>query len=280
MFSSCENKMRKKQTGVNRMSVASRVQRHHTIEEKQKSPSPTGNVFGLKVPSEKIIENNIQRFSLVIDLDATFVHTLVDMIHYSRTIKLVESIDDKIVKDDLMSRIITFTLQNCRMWTILRPGTMEFIEFARYYFKDILVWSAGEKSYVEQIVSIIFPPHISKSAIIFHRDDCVPDDEIDCGDKIASPSTGDRRCLTKPLDRIFELNSEINHSNTFILDDRSDIASMNIDNLIQITPFEPKLNLQGITHSDNAFEKLTAWLLREDVLTAPDVRNLDKSNIF
>jgi NLI interacting factor-like phosphatase len=269
------------------------------------SPSPSRNQFfctgggGQRVDT---LTDSFQRLYLVIDLDSTFVHTHTKTADYLRVMKIIDtallspslSPEKKACLVELKSRIFIFSLKGCNvnMWTILRPGASEFLEFASLYFRGVYVWSAGQKEYVEQIVSILFPPHIARPSIVFHWDDCVvgsDNDEFmdmekkeDGPNKAASPSNTQEGILfTKPLVSIFShVRGCCSLRNTFLLDDRSDIAHHNMSNLIQIPPWEPRLTMKSLIAPENALDKLATWLMRPEVITASDVRTVDKSAIF
>lgn len=68
--------------------------------------------------------------------------------------------------------------------------------------------------------------------------------------------------------------------NTFILDDRSDIALHNVENLIQIPPYEPRLSYRTVIKPDHALHDLVEWLMQPEVIRCRDIRTLPKDKIF
>jgi len=248
---------------------------------------------------------NLQRLHLVIDLDSTFVSTRTDEASYHRAVKLLKTTPQG--EETLSKRVYLFSISGTRMWTILRPGALEFMEFASFYFKRISVWSAGQKDYVDQIVSFLFPAHIPRPSIVFNWDDCAQEvttyssveEEEESGEgegssptgeedlsqqqqrKAASPSNQEYISFTKPLVDIIPhapKGESIEHM--LILDDRRDIAEKNIENLVQIPPFEPAISLGALSTQDNALDKFVEWLMKPEVINAKDIRKIDKSKIF
>lgn len=239
-----------------------------------------------------------QELHLVLDLDATLVSTKEDMRRFGRCEEILASISDPVAKRDLESRIIQFSCGGQKMWTILRPLAVEFIEFACCYFKRISIWSAGQKDYVDSIIQLLFPSHIPRPTVVFTWDDCiqhsVEGDKVIKNDKVppsdssppnpslgmsASPSNHSTAPFSKPIANIAKLvGDDVCHM--LILDDRKDIATQNVNNLIHIPPFDPRLTKASLTKEDLCLDQFIAWLMRDDVMQATDIRTVPKSNIF
>jgi len=262
-----------------------------------------------------LLEKNLQTKRLVIDLDATFVSTKMDMPSYNAVMKILNAMPDKEKAKEINDRIYVFTVEGHKMWTLLRPGSLEFIEFASLYFSNVHVWSAGQQEYVHQITNILFPPHVSKPGVVFNWDDCHQGGS-GAGGQAASPSNGNYIAFTKPLlamahilqfgdtdeskisgkqeflepDMAQEILAQVNTparikaqdslKNVLMLDDRDDIAEHNMGNLILIPAFEPKMTARSLSEDDGALNSLIEWLLSPEVLTSDDVRTLDKNSIF
>jgi hypothetical protein len=247
--------------------------------ERAVSRSPSKSRLFSDLTDEQL--KHLQRMHLIIDLDATFVSTRTDMSSYPRARKAIQAAG-KEAADEALSRTFIFALGSTRMWTILRPGAMDFIEFASFYFKNIFVWSAGQSDYVEQIVSFLFPAHIPRPSVIFSWDDCRVEKK-EC-DMAASPSKQEYVMFSKPLtDMIphFPTDDSAHPLATMlILDDRRDIAEHNVDNLVQIPPFEPRLTTEALTAKDTCLDDFAEWLMRPEVVVSKDIRRVDKSCIF
>lgn len=226
--------------------------------------------------------SKLQTLHLVVDLDATFVCTRTEFATHSRAMDAIDKMNPEIAKE-VKSRMFVFNLDGTKMWTLLRPGATKFLEFASFYFKRVSVWSAGQADYITQIVSFLFPPHIPRPGLIFTWDDCkigTADDKKDLD--AASPSHSEIVSFSKPLTAIIEQASETGDTlaNTLILDDRTDIAIGNMENLIHIPAFEPRLTPLSLSSQDNAFAQFTKWLMSPEVLSADDIRKVPKDGIF
>jgi hypothetical protein len=155
------------------------------------------------------------------------------------------------------------------LFGIYRPYLREFLDFLREEFDNVIIWSAGEKNYVEKMVEIMFPFREFQPIIIYTRDDC----EMKKDNKIF-----------KPLSKLFKdkrIKGKMNEKNTFVLDDRADTFSLNHDNGILIPEFESDMSLEDISdHEDDAFLKLMSWLSTKEVMESKDVRTLKKDTIF
>lgn len=219
-----------------------------------------------------------QRFHLVLDLDATLVSTSENMGSYKRFVAETAKIEkaNRAAAVEVRSRAHIFTLEGEKMWTLLRPNTREFIDFATRYFKRISVWSAGRADYVDQIVDLIFTPPMHRPGIVHTWDDCEVGGAGGAG--VASPSNKRTDSFTKPLVRILADGDTL--SNIIILDDRSDIAECNSGNLILIPAFEPAMRADALQQPDVALDEFFEWLVRKDVAEAEDVRALNKDAIF
>jgi hypothetical protein len=161
-----------------------------------------------------------------------------------------------------------------KMWGVFRPHLFEFIEFLFKYCKCIMVWSAGRPKYVTSICNILFPFEGKQPLLVYTYDDLL----IDKKDKIF-----------KPLDKAFEdpmAKGAFTHENTFHLDDRTDVISLNPNNGIHIPAYGPDggddktMTIADIMTDDPSLIQLKYWLLLPEVMAAQDVRHLDKSRIF
>lgn len=249
-----------------------------------------GNMASLMLSSLEDNYKNIQRLHLVIDLDATFVSTSTDDWVYNKVVKILSSTATGL--DILRRRVYLFTVGKYKMCTILRPGALEFIEFASFYFKRISVWSAGQKDYVDQIVSFLFPAHIPRPSLVFNWDDCSQEvvstttsgrshKKSSSNAKAASPSNQEYVTFTKPLvEMIAHGPKGEGLENMIILDDRKDIAEKNIENLVQIPPYEPNINYSELTAQDNCLDLFVEWLMSPEVMSEKDIRKVEKTKIF
>ena len=218
---------------------------------------------------------------IVLDIDATLVHTHdvdedgvrgiekfsmlniysdSDKIRYRRNLYLMKLID--ISRESGTGEVTVLT-------GIYRPYLRTFLDFCKTYFKGIVIWSAGQKKYVEKMVEIMFPHSKEQPLIVYTYDDCI---------------VGEGDYLKKPLSKLYKdtrLGGKLNEKNTFVLDDRDDTFSLNPKNGIQIPVFESDMSLEDISgHEDINLLKLMSWLSTKEVKENKDVRKLRKERIF
>lgn len=197
--------------------------------------------------------------NIVLDLDSTMVHTSSDLNDYNR---IHNNSNHRIKYFELNSRY-----QNDRkMWTVLRPYTVEFLYFCTKYFKKIIIFTAGHNDYAHKIRQILEQSLGDRFAdVVYSCEYCL---------------MPDRKTVHKPLS-IFTQNpnlKDVTEFNTFALDDREDTFAYNPQNGILIPPYEPELH--ELDYDDHALLQLMGWLSLPEVVNTQDVRILDKSNIF
>lgn len=227
---------------------------------------------------------------IILDLDETLVHTIADPSHFN-SIGLYKDphmlpyrknsyhfyIDDVGGPGNPVKR---GTGQQTEVAGFKRPGLHKFLGFCFSYFRIVGIWSAGQDKYVDAITNHLFKdfrdPHI-----IYTWNDCKTD-------------TPD---IEKPLQKMITLEPEIGRymslSNTFVVDNTSStFSSVNPSNGIHIPHYAPVFNgriidepsiddlLEWLQAPDNRLSELHNWFMRPNVMYAPDVRPLNKSNIF
>ena len=247
--------------------VKKKVATKKSPKKRVKSPAKKRTV-AKKSPLKLKKENKAyKKLHLVLDLDATLVDSYID----EGAKELYDLIQRyaKVHNPDFMKRVVKFRIPGVIDFgfTILRPYTMEFLNFASRFFRKISVWTAGTKDYAEEMVRILFQPPLMIPEIVFSRDDClstkikVPKKASTLLNNLkdmmqqASPSNPTTRMLYKPLISLakFEFDimnqdKEVTLTNNddvekllkdiLILDDRDDICIYNPHNLIQIPKFE------------------------------------------
>ncbi len=203
---------------------------------------------------------------IVLDLDLTLVHTQEDMQYVSQC--------NSSKKDELVASGYNLRFPDPQgsdykysMIGMLRPGAREFIDFCFSYFSVVVVWSAGKKEYVYDLVDELFrdkKPHI----VLTYDDIDFLDDRV--------------------LKRLSKLHAmlprRIRRDNTLALDDNPDTFRDNVDNAVLIPPFEANLvgNSRSVfySQSDNHLERFTNWLKDPSISSCTDVSILDKEKIF
>lgn len=213
---------------------------------------------------------------IVLDIDATLVHTHGEIDNFS----MLNIYSDQ-EKMEHRRKLYTLSLWdadptvptgsgvNLKLSGIFRPYLKEFLDFCSCYFDGVVIWSAGQKIYVENMAEKMFPFQEFQPMVIYTWDDC---------------EVGDNDYLKKPLSKLFKdkrLKGKLNEKNTFVLDDRDDTFSLNPKNGIMIPEFYSDMSIDDIVdHPDDNFIKLMAWFSLKEVVECKDVRKLNKKDIF
>jgi len=143
-----------------------------------------------------------------------------------------------------------------RQWIVERPYLQEFLSYCFRNF-NVIVWSAGEMSYISQVVTQVFP---KKPFLVFSRREI----KYFQGFPI------------KPLSRLKERTGGIvNERNTIFVDDNYYTFLENPENGIVIPEYKILFN----DDLDDFLLQLKVWL-EENKDRVTDVRKLDKSCIF
>ncbi len=216
----------------------------------------------------------ITKNNIVLDIDATLVHTHGDIEDFSM-LKIYSDNDRIKYRRKLyrMKLIDVVSVSGAGSITTLsgiyRPYLREFLDFCFDYFDNIIIWSAGKKKYVEKMCEIMFPFQEQQPMLIYTYDDCI---------------IGEEDYLKKPLKKLYKdprTKGKLNEKNTFVLDDRDDTFSLNEKNGIMIPEFESDMSIEDITeHEDKSFLQLMAWLSIKEVKDCKDIRKLKKDKIF
>lgn len=212
----------------------------------------------------------ISRHSIVLDIDETLVHSWASLDDYYSL-----DVYGRYPYFDLQSRIYllqSYSPSSTRrlrtepyIWGIMRPRVHEFLSFCFNYFENVIIWSAGHRGYVLDVVDKLFLdlpyPHC-----IYSSEYCEVTENT----------------FYKPLRKMihYERDLKLNLENTFIIDDRLDNFLDNPENGILIPPYSPIPTLIDFMLDDRSLDKLTKWFSRPEVIHAQDIRLLDKSHIF
>lgn len=221
------------------------------------------------VPKRQAMTNKC----LVLDLDQTLINTQ-DEFDDLQKLKIYE--DPKLMP--LRRRTFRFTTLDAvgkkgvgkkdRFWGTFRPHVKEFLIFCFSYFECVVVWSAGVKRYVDEVVEKLFSD-IQYPDLVLSRNET------------RLHSSGN---IEKPLEVLYNndrLGHKMSPENTFILDDRLHVAEYsNPDNIVIIPPYEPSPTIRSLSADDIALQQFMQWLLKDEVKNASDVRKLDKKSIF
>ena len=222
------------------------------------------------IPADTIPPISMSNKCVVLDLDQTLIATQDSM----DSLKMLEILTNpKLIS--IRNRIYHIVINNkskgitkkSEYWGVVRPHVTEFLVFCFSYFKVVAVWSAGERTYVDEIVSHIFKD-MPKPHIVYARED----------------THINKHNVLKSLDKLYNHNpifkKYMNKYNTLAIDDNISTFSNNKCNGVIIPEYEPKLSFLSISKDDPTLLQLIYWLLNPNVLQSEDVTKLDKSKIF
>ncbi|CAK7994732.1 NLI interacting factor phosphatase [uncultured virus] len=150
-------------------------------------------------------------------------------------------------------------------WGIKRPYLDNFLAFAFRYFKNVIVWSAAKKEYVEQLVKNLFRDH-PRPTMIFTRDDVTHVNRAN-------------RDYHKPISTILKNVPKIKFEDIVFIDDKADNFRDNPHNGIVIPRFDPQFDA-ATERDDIRLLQIMQWLMLPEIVAASDFRKTDKSQIF
>jgi len=219
-------------------------------------------------------ESNVSKtdLNIVLDIDATLVNTQ-GQYSYLTTLGIFEnprllelrSRTYNLELLDYSGRLIRGSGMRYNFWGTERNHLHDFLKFCNAYFKNVVIWSAGTRMYVEAVIKHIYRKIDKKPVLILAQENCV----ISSG------------FYTKPLENVYKIIPDMNEKNTFVLDDtRSTFMYVNPDNAIHCPPYEPPPQIEKLTEEDNTLNELYGWLMKPEVWNSRDVRLLDKTRIF
>lgn len=163
---------------------------------------------------------------IILDLDETLLHAMT----MSNFIKLDLQVLSEL--NGFAKRTIFLTGGDGRndemFMVILRPHLFTFIDWCFRNAESVSVWSAGTKDYVDEIVNCIFTTKQQKELkFVWSRKHTCEFNQFHY----------------KPLMKVYNKFSDMNSSNTVLLDDKAAIhGRMNsATNIIPIQPFVPYL---------------------------------------
>jgi len=223
--------------------------------------------------------------TLILDLDETLIHSyenpqFLELYQIYTNPEVYRKFHPTGAPQIAYSLQLDSTYSATRIWGLYRPHMYEFLSFARGYFDNILIWSAGVRPYVEKVVKQIFlDSGITPPKLVWSRDKCY----------------NYQGMYHKPISElILDISRrpfsqlEIDPKTTLILDDKSHTFMQNPGNGVLIPAFHPGANRPGkiplledlLDRSDSALLEFMDWLNLSEVRNSLDVRDLDKGNIF
>jgi len=202
--------------------------------------------------------------AIVLDIDETLLHSFEDEDDVKELYILKTSNDPYLLSQ--RNRLYFINREDVygnqfSISGILRPGYEEFLDYCNKTFDKVIIWSAGQRRYVNSMVDIMFA-NIDKPYAIWTFND------------IEKHKKG---YYYKPLKKM-EDKLALDLSRTLVVDNQSETFSANIENAIHIPHYEPKANLKGLKMKDDALFKLMKWI--EANKDNKDFTKLDKRRIF
>lgn len=214
---------------------------------------------------------------IILDLDETLVHinstnreglSKLEIYKNPKYYDLRQRIVRIFTYDITDSNNVTGKGEKSSLWGVIRPYLYEFLEYIFNNFSMVIVWSAGVKKYVDEIVRFIFRD-FRMPDIVMSREDCVN-----------KKGTYEKPIMTIP-EKFPEFKNIITLNNTIIVDDRLDNFNSNPNNGILIPPYDPETTIEGLSSmKDDNLNKLMKWFETKEFKNSSDVRKLNKKNIF
>jgi hypothetical protein len=240
-------------------------------------------------PSKNIARRSLTNKTIVLDMDLTLICTIGDGSDISQRIRTNyrEAYDLLRKKGVIVPTTLTqFGGSGKAMHNdvVKRPGVEEFLAFCRTVFRRVILWSAGQASYVYDTVRLVLDSserglfdHIYTAQDIVHRD--IEEENGPFAEHLRR--SGFTNFSTKPIEKISEKFPEVTLERTIIVDDLPCNFMPNPRNGILIPPFSPQLaqivanatasqldNMSG----DHCLFSLLHFLADDAFLQSPDVR--------
>jgi len=204
------------------------------------------------------ITSDFQKHSkscLVLDLDETLVHFFGSEDDWD----FIEDYES----NEVRSRILDIKVEGEFMWGVARPYTKEFLYNVQSLFDVVGIWSAGVKSYVEEIAKELFP--VTQPYFVWSRDKCI----------VMTTNTNTVR--QKPLSKLFAAFPEIDPKRTLILDDRSEVCHQDTLSHIDMPVWDATFS--DIDRTDISLKCICEWM-KEIVPTSRNYRTAITKGIF
>jgi len=214
--------------------------------------------------------------TLILDLDQTCINTWIDPV-FLHELERTPDLKEKFAINQPQGIGFTFRLGGHLYFGLKRPYLREFLAFAHRYFDHILVWSAGQSEYVNEVCKAIFlRDGFPIPRVIWSRPHC--------------DYHRQEKFYHKPLRKLIfdqgERNFCMDLRRTLILDDRLYTFCDNPENGVLIPGwFDQNENNVTIDQlldrtSDVALLQFIQWLRRPEVVMAENYMILPKDRIF
>lgn len=210
--------------------------------------------------------SSLTKFTIILDLDATIISTIeprnpneLSMMEPGNLKRTIGA--DNYYEFDLGTR------SEDKIWGVIRPNTVKFLEFCDKYFDRVIVYTAGTQDYGHAIVSAVFSRTRTsyRPDYILTRPECLMLDD----DMIAVKG------VRKPLKMMIP---NYDPTKCVLIDDRMSNIRFNPRNGIIIPPFNPRTITE--VHEDRCLQLLQDWFSQQKTILTPDIRDLEKMLIF
>jgi hypothetical protein len=196
---------------------------------------------------------------VIFDLDETLVHTFFGSAGYSEALACSE----------IARNLFKLNMEGSP-WGVVRNFASLVLEELKTAGWGVLVWSAGDREYVDAVVKAVFP---FNPVLVWSRREC---------DNVYSHEEG-QFIRVKPLEKMW--NSPVlaplrmTRFNTLIVDDKDEVCTFNPANHVKIKAFAPtKTKLQcSKEQEDQSLVKLCDLL--KLAFVAQDVRVLTSKSL-
>lgn len=218
---------------------------------------------------EQVGESSMNDQTVVIDMDECLIHTFYNCTG-TKYFNMIEKNTNTLPIRKYLFEVYTDKTIGRKnpSFGILRPGLAEFLVYCFSRFRRVILWSAGEDYYVQQVSEYFFNITNRMPDAVYARSKCfVTNDGM----------------YTKPILHLSKDFPEISLESCFFIDDNPDNSFFNKENHILIPEFSPKCTPDDIEYAlnnDRCLYDLIEWFESDEVKNAPDVRKLDKSKIF
>jgi TFIIF-interacting CTD phosphatase-like protein len=204
--------------------------------------------------------------AVVLDLDSTLIHSEDEFKEFKK-LNILNDPQHLAIRQNLYFLKLSDKVEGIKYdyWGIKRPHLDEFLLFCFNYFKYVIVYSAGSRNYVDELVRCLFktlrPPHL-----VWAHEDVVY--------KNKQPE--------KPLTKIISQSGlkGLSLEKMIVIDDNENTFVHNVRNAIHIPPFEPQTTIAELSRDDQCLLQIKYWLLLPNHLSATDVRKLDMESLF
>lgn len=207
---------------------------------------------------------------LMLDLDLTLVST-----QKVKDISFLTELLSDLRTLPLRDRLYHFNIENYEgpgvgslmpIWGVARPHFREFLKFADQNFDEVIVWSAGQRLYVEPLVDFLFRD-LRRPEVVYNAE-------------MLDRTKGNG--MVKTITTILKEKKlvHISLAGTLALDDNYGTFADNEANGVHIPEYNPHMSLEGFMAEDRCLLDFQKWLLTPEVVNCEDIRTLAKHTIF